>query len=308
MMLAEPHEPGTMTRLDIRKNGLGFEVFDSDQLVTVYRATEELPRTESPKPCFAPIYTPDGNLVTEYRPADHPWHTGLYFGWVRANDSNLWGGPWYIPEREKYELVENSHGIQRHDQFTQLGQRGEGVVAAEKLSWLNAADEVMAAEDRTYTIRKTASPLAYHWTVQTRIAPVGGSLTLGASRLSHYSGFELRLGPPFAEARHRNSEGLEGHENMMEQPARWVSATGAAGGEVIMMDHPDNPRHPVTWFTRFNLVGAGLLMKADLVIEAGAALELQYALVVLAQEPSVDEIESLYSAWIEAVGRNGGKP
>ena len=289
-----------MTKLDIRQNGLGFEVYDEEQLVTLYRATEELPRTESPKPCFAPIYTPAGDLVTEYRPADHAWHTGLYFGWVRANDSNLWGGPWYLPEKERYELVENSHGIQRHDEFTQLGKQGDGVIAAESLSWLDAADRVMAAENRTYLIHKTTDPLAYHWTVQTRIEPVGGRLTLGASRKSHYSGFELRMGPPFAQARHRNSEGLQGHENTMKQRARWVSAAGAAGGAVIMMDHPDNSRHPVTWFTRVNLLGAGLLMEADLVIETGDVLELQYALAVLNEAPSATEIETLYSTWTAA--------
>ena len=88
-----------MTKLKIRRNALGFEILDGEQLAALYRATEELPRTESPKPCFAPIYTPSGGLVTEYRPADHPWHTGLYFGWVFANGANLWGGPWYLPEK-----------------------------------------------------------------------------------------------------------------------------------------------------------------------------------------------------------------
>ena len=104
-----------MAKLTLQKNMLGFEIHQDDRPLTLYRATEELPRTDSPKPCFAPIYTPSGTLVTEYRPADHTWHTGLYFGWVHANEANLWGGPWYLPETKKYEYVENSHGVQRHD-------------------------------------------------------------------------------------------------------------------------------------------------------------------------------------------------
>lgn len=285
--------------LQVRDNAPGFEIHDDSQLVTIYRAREELPRTESPKPCFAPIYTPSGSLVTEYRPADHAWHTGLYFGWVWANDANLWGGPWYIPENDQYEMVENSHGVQRHDEFTQLSEQDGGVVVQEKLSWLDARDDIIAAETRSYTVHKTDAPLGYHWTVVTCISPVGTSLKLGASRKSHYSGFELRMGPPFSDARHRSSEGLEGHEDTMLQRARWVSAAGAAGGQVVMMDHPDNPRHPVTWFTRKNLLGAGLLMKDDLVVEVGGVLELQYGLAVLAEEQAGETIETLYRHFSE---------
>ena len=286
-----------MTKLHIRRNALGFEILDGERLASLYRASEELPRNESPKPCFAPIYTPSGGLVTEYRPADHPWHTGLYFGWVFANGANLWGGPWYLPEKDRYELVEGTHGMQRHDRFSEFDEQDGGVVVEEELSWLDPADEVMATETRRYQVRGTGDPPAYHWEVHTRIEPAGGPLRLGASRKSHYSGFELRMGPPFAGARHRSSEGAAGHENIMGQRARWVSAAGAAGGAVVMMDHADNPRHPVTWFTRRNLLGAGLLMEGDLEVEEGDALHLRYGFAVLAEEPASDEMEALYAAF-----------
>ena len=51
-----------MSELTVETNCLGFEIHDGDRLVTLYRATEELAREESPKPCFHPIYTPGGNL------------------------------------------------------------------------------------------------------------------------------------------------------------------------------------------------------------------------------------------------------
>ena len=286
-----------MTKLHIRRNALGFEILDGERLAALYRATEELPRSESPKPCFAPIYTPAGGLVTEYRPADHPWHTGLYFGWVFANGANLWGGPWYLPEKDRYELVEGTHGMQRHDRFPEIDEQDGGVAVEEKLSWLDPADEVMATETRRYRVHGTGSPAAYHWDVRTCIEPVGGPLGLGASRKSHYSGFELRMGPPFSGARHRSSEGASGHESIMGRRARWVSAAGAAGGAVVMMDHPDNPRHPVTWFTRANLLGAGLLMEGDLEVEEGGALRLHYGFAVLAEEPAPEGVEALYAAF-----------
>jgi hypothetical protein len=134
--------------------------------------------------------------------------------------------------------------------------------------------------------------------VATEIEPVGEQLTLGASRAARYSGFELRMGPPFADARHHSSEGIEGHEQIMGQRARWVSAAGASGGMVVMMDHPDNPRHPVTWFTRKNLLGAGLLMEGDLDIETGASLTLVYGLDIYGEARSRDDIETAYRQFV----------
>jgi hypothetical protein len=64
-----------------------------------------------------------------------------------------------------------------------------------------------------------------------------------------------------------------------------------------MMDHPANPRHPVTWFTRANLLGAGLLMEGDLEIEKGDSLELRYALLVLDEPLTPEETESYYASF-----------
>jgi methane monooxygenase PmoA-like len=289
-----------METLRLNPNALGYEVWAGEHLVTLYRAAEELPRNESPKPCFAPIYTPNGDLVTEYRPADHQWHTGLFFGWVHVNDANLWGGPWYVPERGAYEPVEHTHGIQRHEAFSRLGSDADTVVAEERLTWLDADDQPMAEEIRTCHIRLLAEPCAYVWDIRTTIRPSGERLTLGASRAARYSGLILRLGPLFSGAEHWCSERRQGHEAIMGQRARWVAANGAAGGSVVMMDHPANPRHPVTWFTRSHLLGAGMLMEGDLELVRGASLELRYALLVLAMPPRREQVEALYSDFAAA--------
>ncbi|MBI4551525.1 MAG: PmoA family protein [Candidatus Latescibacteria bacterium] len=266
--------------------------------MTLYRATEELPRNESPKPCFAPIYTPSGVLITEYRPADHAWHTGLYFGWVHVNDANLWGGAWYLPEKGKYEEVEHSHGVQRHDAFPEVRTDKTGVSVTEQLTWLDQDDQPMVSEVRTFRFRAVSSARGYLWSIQTVIEPVVERLTMGASKAARYSGLELRMGPPFADAAHRSSEGLVGHEQIMGTRARWVCATGATGGAVMMIDHPQNPRHPVTWFTRKNLLGAGLLMSGPIELQRGETLTLRYGLAILDHEPAVEMIEGVYEQYI----------
>ena len=47
-----------MDKLRLHSNALGFEIHSGQRLAALYRASEELARDESPKPCFAPIYTP----------------------------------------------------------------------------------------------------------------------------------------------------------------------------------------------------------------------------------------------------------
>ncbi|NKB68018.1 MAG: hypothetical protein GKR89_13235 [Candidatus Latescibacteria bacterium] len=289
-----------MAELVLQQNALGFEVHDGEQLVALYRALEELPRTESPKPCFAPIYTPSGGLITEYRPADHAWHTGLFFGWVHVGDTNLWGGPWYLPEKGGYEYVDHSHGIQRHDRFTRLDQ-GAWLGVEEELTWLDAEDRPLARERRQFRFGRCGQNKGYLWSIDTSIEPVGEKLVMEASRAARYSGLVLRMGPPFADARHLNSEGQEGHEAIMGQPARWVSAVGAAGGGVVMMDHPDNIRHPVTWFTRKNLLGTGLLMEGDLELNEGEQLVLRQGLAIVDRAVDGDEAQALYGEYLQAL-------
>jgi len=284
-----------MSSLTLKHNCLGFEVHDRDRLVTLCRVSEELAREESPKPCFAPIYAPSGTLVTEYRPKDHLWHTGLYYGWVHVNDSNLWGGPWFIPDVGKYVLEEGTHGAQRHDAFEDEKATEDGIAITEQVTWLDSSDRPMVNEARRIQVRKLDSVRGYAWRIESDIAPAVDTVTMQASKAARYSGLELRMGPPFADASHRCSEGRRGHESIMGESARWVCAVGASGGAVVMMDHPSNPRHPVTWFTRKNLLGAGLLMSGPIELKRAETLRLKYGLLILDEDPADEVIESLYS-------------
>ena len=288
-----------MASLTLEHNCLGFEVHDGDQLVTLCRVREEIQREESPKPCFAPINTPSGALITEYRPKDHLWHTGLYYGWVHVNDTNLWGGPWYIQEEEggegKYVLEEGTHGMQRHDSFESEQVDEDGISITEKVTWLDSSNRSMVEETRRIQMRKLSDPTGYAWRIESDLTPAVDTVHMGASKAARYSGLELRMGPPFADAFQRDSEGRREHENIMGQRARWVCAVGAAGGAVVMMDHPSNPRHPVTWFARKNLLGAGLLMPGPIDLKKGDALALKYGFYILDADPTDAQVEGLFA-------------
>lgn len=309
-------------RLEVNE-GKGFEVYGGRtgrQLLGRYNAeTDPLPRDESPKPCFHPVYTPSGGLISEYRPEDHTWHTGLYFGWVHVNDTNFWGGSWYLPEQDKYVPVPGSHGVQRHDGFTEVSDPVSGGVAVgERLTWLDRNGRPVIRETRRFDFLETAAVSEAGqadqtdqadqadqadrclWLIDSMITPVEGDVTLGASRAARYSGLILRMGPPFADAHHTSGSGLIGHEAIMRTRDRWVAASGAHGGMVVMMDHPRNLRHPVQWFTRRNLLGTGPLMEEDLTIRASDRLHLRYGFLVLDDAAGEGEIEGLYRSYVSA--------
>ena len=77
-----------MKGIDVRETILGYDLTGDDgRPLAVSRLREILPRTDAPKPCFHPVYTAAGDLITEYRPGDHTWHTGFYYGWVHVNET-----------------------------------------------------------------------------------------------------------------------------------------------------------------------------------------------------------------------------
>ena len=202
-------------RLEVNE-GKGFEVYADRQLLSRYNAAAgHLPRDESPKPCFHPVYTPSGGLISEYRPDDHTWHMGLFFGWVHVNDTNFWGGSWYLLEQGKYVPVPDSHGVQRHDGFTPVSNPESGVAVVERLTWLDRNDRPVIRESRRFDFLETAGVGGCLWLIDSVITPVEGEITMGASRAARYSGLVLRMGPPFADAHHTSGSGRSGHENIM---------------------------------------------------------------------------------------------
>jgi hypothetical protein len=108
---------------------------------------------EAPRPLMHPIFTRAGVPVTDRRPADHPWHTGLSMAWtylVDAHDpaaeANFWGGPTYTPGTG-YEQRPNL-GRVRH-----LGWEPAAEAAfAHRLCWETKDGEPWLEETRTVAL------------------------------------------------------------------------------------------------------------------------------------------------------------
>jgi hypothetical protein len=76
----------------------------------VYRP--DTPANESRRPYFHPLYSIDGDVLTNFRPNDHPWHHALSLTLASVNGVNFWGGPSYRAG-EGYQWRDD-HGEQVH--------------------------------------------------------------------------------------------------------------------------------------------------------------------------------------------------
>jgi HEAT repeat protein len=47
-------------------------------------------QADAAKPYFHPVALPNGDILTEPLPADHPWHRALWFSWKEINGINYW--------------------------------------------------------------------------------------------------------------------------------------------------------------------------------------------------------------------------
>jgi hypothetical protein len=98
-----------------------------------------------------------------------------------------------------------------------------------------------------------------------------------------------------------NSEGQRDEAEMFRKPARWVDYSGpvtnTATGGLTLLDHPNNPHHPVPFHVRDEgWMGASLSFAGPITIPAGQPLRLRYGLWVHCGVPDRQTIDQV---WVE---------
>jgi hypothetical protein len=100
----------------------------------------------------------------------------------------------------------------------------------------------------------------------------------------------------------RNSEGGVDEAGCFRKPARWMDYSGPITANVsegiTLMDHPQNPHHPVPFHCRNDgWMGAALTFPGALIVQKGTPLRLRYALYVHAGKPEPAVIEEQWKAY-----------
>src|SRR5712671_1496664 len=74
---------------------------------------------------FHPLTTPRGVVVTDFAPADHKHHRGVFLAWVEmhgAKDADFWGWGEHAPIQGRHIV---NHSLSLEDQSSRVGFRAE---------------------------------------------------------------------------------------------------------------------------------------------------------------------------------------
>lgn len=248
------------------------------------------------KPYISKLATPKGLDLLLDAPPDHLHHHGLMFA-DAVDGVNFW--------EETPTAGRQRHIMLRH--VTDTDPNAPAVTLAESLDWVDPAGKKLLGELRLIhvTQRTPPGPTVLTWESRLSVPDSKPSVTLTGS---HYFGLGMRFVRSMdVNGQFRNADGkpgviFRGEERLVD--SNWCAYTSRAGDEVVtvaMFGHPDNPRHPTTWFTMatpFAYMSATLkLHEEPLVISAGETLSLRYGVVMWDGRTETAEIDELYKSW-----------
>lgn len=269
----------------------------------VYRP--QTPRSESPKPYLHPVTTLAGDVVTDFRPDDHPWHTGISMTSAHLSGENFWGGGTYVRDQGYADLP--NHGTIEHVSWEAIESDETTARFVERLTWRTFNGQSWIDERRAFGVA-AVDPAAgwYRLFFDFRLRNTAGhelefsSPAIEGREGAGYGGLFWRGPMSFLGGNVAAAGGLAG-PGVMGQQATWLSFTrpdGASSPMLLFIDR-DGPRSPTPWFVRNDpipVVSFAFAFSERLMLAAGDELVLGHDIVVAARELSPDEIEHLAPA------------
>lgn len=189
--------------------------------------------TESPRPYAHPINTLRGDLLTLFRPNDHPWHHALSFTLTSVSGHNFWGGGSY--RKDDGYKYRGDQGTQQHEAWIEKSASR----LAHTLAWCAGADgDVLLKEERSLTF-SSVSDQAWSLRWQGTLVNVSGkTLQLGHYHSthglvgSHYSGLQFRGARALLDDHGDTTIGISGEGGLQGEaavhgaPVSWIEWQG----------------------------------------------------------------------------------
>jgi len=283
----------TPEQISVDINGKPFTVF--------YIAGKDLNR-----PYLHPLRAASGKIVNRSFPAgqlpgestDHPHHAGLFYGHGDVNGYNYWAIQNVATPAAK---VDPKMGRIVLKQLLSVKSGNESGSVDVVLNWLKPDGKPLLTETRKMTFYAHPTlriidfdfDLAAIEKVVFRDTKEGTFAMRMATPLEEPALKGTSTGPP-RTGKLINAQGGEREANVWGKRSEWVDYSGQLDGErvgVVMMDHPDNPRHPTYWHSRgyglhsINPFGVSDFLNdktqnGSLTIEPGQHVRFRYRVVI----------------------------
>lgn len=255
-------------------------------LLLRYVVAPQVPAGESPRPYAHPVSSLAGEVLTNFRPNDHPWHHGLSFTINSVSGWNFWGGATYR-RGEGYRLREN-HGRQQHAGWLSP----LGVTLDQRVRW-EAGGESLLEERRVLSARlEGGGQWSLRWQSELRNV-TARTLTCANYHSgegltgSHYTGLQFRGARDLLDDHGDPSigiladGGLEGESAVHGAAARWMEWRGQRDTTLRRVRiRFANETGPVHWFVRRHnpLAAVPFHYDRDLALAPGAELRIDHTL------------------------------
>ncbi len=251
----------------------------------VYRP--DTPANEAPRPFAHPVRSRAGDVLTNFRPNDHPWHHALSLTLTSVNGVNFWGGPSHRAA-DGYKWRDDQ-GEQRHRAWSSLTPAR----LEETLDWIDPrGDRVLLQERRELRTALEGDRWTLRWTSELKNIS-GGELTLGNYHAlgglegSHYTGLQFRGARELLDEHGDATIGIRAAEGLTSESAvhgasvPWMEWSCQHDGSLRRTRiRFENLGEPLWWFVRAkNPVAAFAFHREHVrVLTAGETLRLDHRL------------------------------
>jgi Family of unknown function (DUF6807) len=204
------------------------------------------------RPYLHPLRSASGKIVNRSFPAgqlpgettDHPHHAGLWYGHGDVNGYNYWAIE-NVPTKPNPTMGR----IVLKDVLSVKSGKESGTIDV-VFNWLKPDGTPLLIETRkmTFYARPDLRIIDFDFDLAATEKVVFRDTKEGT--------FAMRMATALEESKTgklTNAQGAEREANVWGKRSEWVDYSGTLDGEpvgVVMMDHPDNPRHPTYWHSR----------------------------------------------------------
>ncbi len=258
-------------------------------------------KKEEGKPYFHPLGLSDGTVLTALRPADHPWHRGLWWSWKLINGVNYW---------EEDPKTGQSQGQTELGEVVAVPNPDGSAIITMQLSYHPPGAAPVLTEHRTILV--SAPTLDGSYTIDWAAAFTAGDRDVVLDRTPSvgepngkswggYAGLSVRLAANLKDAVFLNSQKAIGEAGTHGKPASWMDFTGQnADGKwagVTIFDASSNPLQPTTWYVNQGMpfMSPALLFHEPYKLPAGKTFAVRYRVWVHAGKATTEVLEKQWN-------------
>jgi type 1 glutamine amidotransferase len=247
------------------------------------------------KPYFHPLTIAGGPTLTDFRPADHPWHRALWFSWKTLNGLLYWeedatGKSPGVTEVTGVKATPRADHSAHIEVALSYHPPGQPPVLTEK----RLLDVSAPTADGTYHIDWLSTFTASNSDVLLDRTPIAGEPN-GVS-YGGYAGLSLRLSPALKTGQFSDREGTV---KAVTKKAPWIAFSGPVddrAATIAVLEHPSSFRHPTPWYLIQGMpyYSPAVLYLGPHTLPAGKSLALRYRILL---QPGVADRDGLQEQW-----------